>query len=402
MTAAERVLAHFERISEAPDAITRLRQFILELAISGRLVAQLQVDDSVVTLLARIRTLRLVAKTPSTRASAPDATGVGHPVAPSMPAGWQLVRLGDLSDVVMGQSPPGSTYNKAGEGLPLINGPLEFSRGPFGKTVVNQYTTAPTNVCEEGDFLLCVRGSTTGRTNVAGFRACIGRGVAAICAYLVEDYVRLFIWSRRSLIIEMGRGIAFPSISRQQIQSLAVPLPPLAEQNRIVAKVAELMTLCDRLEAAKKEREQRRDRVVMASLARLNQSTDAPSFREHGRFHLEHLPQLVTTHAHVQQLRESVLDLACQRAALAQEQGDKAASAFETSEQNEHKDRARTRLPPGWSWRRIRMSPTRGWARCGRRSHAGRPARICETEATGLTLKPQRGTLTIRRRRPET
>jgi type I restriction enzyme S subunit len=76
--------------------------------------------------------------------------------------------------------PPGETYNKFGEGIPMINGPVEFSEGPFGKTVVNQYTTAPTNLCEEGDLLLCVRGSTTGRTNIAGFKACIGRGVAAI------------------------------------------------------------------------------------------------------------------------------------------------------------------------------------------------------------------------------
>jgi type I restriction enzyme S subunit len=77
----------------------------------------------------------------------------------------------------MGQSPPGETSNITGEGIPLINGPVEFTEGPFGKTVVNQYTTAPTNLCEEGNLLLCVRGSTTGRTDIAAFRACLGRGV---------------------------------------------------------------------------------------------------------------------------------------------------------------------------------------------------------------------------------
>ena len=62
-------------------------------------------------------------------------------------------------------------------------------------------------------------------------------------------YVRLFVWLWRDKIIEMGRGIAFPSISRQQIEDLSIPLPPLAEQHRIVAKVDELMAICDELES---------------------------------------------------------------------------------------------------------------------------------------------------------
>src|SRR3954471_24064442 len=94
--------------------------------------------------------------------------------------GWATKRLGELCEIIMGQSPPGETYNTDGEGVPLINGPVEFTPGPFGETVVNQYTTAPSKICEVGDLLLCVRGSTTGRTNIAGFRACLGRGVAAI------------------------------------------------------------------------------------------------------------------------------------------------------------------------------------------------------------------------------
>ena len=62
----------------------------------------------------------------------------------------------------MGQSPP-SSYNKDKKGIPLINGPVEFEQDPFSKTVINQYTTKPTKMCEPGDLILCVRGSTTGR-----------------------------------------------------------------------------------------------------------------------------------------------------------------------------------------------------------------------------------------------
>jgi type I restriction enzyme S subunit len=131
----------------------------------------------------------------------------------------------------------------------LINGPVEFSQGPFGTTVLNQHTTAPTKLCRKGDLLLCVRGSTTGRTNIAGFDACIGRGVAALQPMYDDQFIRLFVWSWRDQIIEMGRGIAFPSISRRQIEDLPVPVPPLAEQQRIVSKVDEMMAICDKLES---------------------------------------------------------------------------------------------------------------------------------------------------------
>jgi len=102
--------------------------------------------------------------------------------------------------------------------------------------------------CEEGDLLICVRGSTTERTNAAGFRACIGRGVAAVSSSFDDEFIRIFLWKAREDILAMGRGMAFPSVSKKQLENLPVPLPPLAEQHRIVAKVSELMALCDWLE----------------------------------------------------------------------------------------------------------------------------------------------------------
>jgi type I restriction enzyme S subunit len=329
MNPAQR-LANFDRISDAPDAIPRLRQFILELAVRGKLVERESNDEPASELLGRIRAekdrrtkggqLKKQEPLPQVR---PDEAWFG------VPANWQWVRLGTITQVLMGQSPPGETYNKTGEGIPLINGPVEFTEGPFGKTVVNQYTTDPTNLCEEGDLLLCVRGSTTGRTNIAGFKACIGRGVAAIRPFFADQYVRLFIWRMRESIIAMGRGIAFPSVSRQQIEELPVPLPPLAEQHRIVAKVDELMALCDRLEAAQAERESRRDRLAAASLHRLNQpaDTDAPEvFREHARFCLNHLPRLTTRPEQIKQIRQTILNLAVRGQLVAQDPKDEPAS----------------------------------------------------------------------------
>jgi type I restriction enzyme S subunit len=334
----DRLLDHFDRISDAPDAIPRLRQFILELAVRGKLVDRDPRDEPASELLKRVHS----EKERRIREGQMKKQEAFFEVRTEeawfeLPASWYWVRLGAIAQVVMGQSPKGDTYNKTGDGIPLINGPVEFTEGPFGKTVINQYTTAPTNICEEGDLLLCVRGSTTGRTNIAGFRACIGRGVAAIRPFFADQYVRLFIWRLRAAIIAMGRGIVFPSVSRQQIEELPVPLPPLAEQHRIVGKVDELMALCDRLEASQVERESRRNRLAAATLHRLNNGADADAFREHARFHIRHLPRLTTRPEHIHQLRQTILNLAVRGKMVPQDPNDEPASELLNRIQGEKK-----------------------------------------------------------------
>ena len=99
-----------------------------------------------------------------------------------------------------------------------------------------------------------------------------------------------------------------------------------AEQHRIVAKVDELMALCDRLEAAQTERESRRDKLAAASLHRLNNGADTDEFREHARFHLRHLPSLTTRPEHIQQLRQTILNLAVRGKLVTQDSNDEPAS----------------------------------------------------------------------------
>ncbi|MGA7416236.1 MAG: hypothetical protein WBW33_37545 [Bryobacteraceae bacterium] len=165
---AEVLLKYFDRTSEAPDAVPRLRQFVLELAVRGKLVDQDPKDEPASKLLQRIHAEKdRRIKEGLMKEQAPLPQVGRNETWFDIPASWCWARLGTITQIVMGQSPPGSTYNKTGEGIPLINGPVEFSEGPFGKTTVNQYTTAPTNICEEGDLLLCVTGvpRQVGRTS---------------------------------------------------------------------------------------------------------------------------------------------------------------------------------------------------------------------------------------------
>jgi len=149
-------------------------------------------------------------------------------------AGWRTKRLGEVCEIIMGQSPDGNSYNVTGEGVPLINGPVEFSQGAFGDTNRSKFTTEPTKLCRKNDLILCVRGSTTGRMNIAGFDACIGRGVAAIRALEYQPWINHFISSKRDDIHRLGTGATFPNVSGTMLSELMVPLPPLLEQQRVV------------------------------------------------------------------------------------------------------------------------------------------------------------------------
>jgi type I restriction enzyme S subunit len=93
-----------------------------------------------------------------------------------IPQGWTAARVGDYFDVTMGQSPPGSTYNEMGVGLPFYQGRTDFGFRYPGRRV---YCTAPTRLAQAGDTLISVR-APVGDANLAAERCAIGRGVAAV------------------------------------------------------------------------------------------------------------------------------------------------------------------------------------------------------------------------------
>ena len=140
--------------------------------------------------------------------------------------------LGEIANVLMGQSPVGSSYNRVRIGAPLINGPTEFTdRYPIPK----QWTTAPVRFCEANDVLICVRGSSTGRMNIADQNYCIGRGVAAIRAKRGNDqtFVTYALSAVVSDLLSLQTGSTFPSIDSRVIKGGRVQIPSLREQERI-------------------------------------------------------------------------------------------------------------------------------------------------------------------------
>ena len=135
----------------------------------------------------------------------------------------------DVAEVIMGQSPPGSTVSAEGE-IPLLNGPTEF--GP-SHPKPTQYTSEGRKFAEPGDLLFCVRGSTTGRMNWADQRYAIGRGVAAIrhrADPALQSIVRATLEHKLPELLAQATGSTFPNVSSQQLSSLPWPTLDLSDQ----------------------------------------------------------------------------------------------------------------------------------------------------------------------------
>jgi type I restriction enzyme S subunit len=167
--------------------------------------------------------------------------------------------LSDVTEIVMGQSPPGDSYNDAGRGLPFFQGKAEF--GEVSPTVV-KWCTDPKRVARNGDILLSVR-APVGPTNVASAECCIGRGLAAIRANpekLVSGYLRYFLRHSEPRLARMGQGSTFSSIGRKEIAGLRIPLPKLEDQRRIV----DLLSRAENIVRMRREAEQKAKEIIPA------------------------------------------------------------------------------------------------------------------------------------------
>lgn len=160
-----------------------------------------------------------------------------------LPPGWEWSTLGDVAEIVLGQSPPGSSYNAAGEGLPFFQGKTEF--GELHPTVA-KWTTAPKKVAYANDVLLSVR-APVGPTNLALTRCAVGRGLAALRETSAIGHRYLLWWMRASEgeLASRATGSTFTAVSGTQVRTHPVPLAPRVEQERIVAAIEEHLSRLD-------------------------------------------------------------------------------------------------------------------------------------------------------------
>jgi type I restriction enzyme S subunit len=150
-----------------------------------------------------------------------------------MKQGWEIKTIGDVCKVIAGQSPEGKFYNDNGNGLPFYQGKKEYGEKYIGEPTT--WTTKVTKEAEENDILMSVR-APVGPINFATQKICIGRGLAAIrpTKLIDKEFLYNFLLKHESEIIG-NTGAVFNSINKAQIEAIEIPLPPLSEQQRIVA-----------------------------------------------------------------------------------------------------------------------------------------------------------------------
>ena len=149
---------------------------------------------------------------------------------------FSIVPLGEVADIIAGQSPPGKSYNNASIGTPFYQGKVEFGQIFIGEPT--KWTNDARRFAEKEDVLMSVR-APVGPVNLATQRICIGRGLAAIRptkSRLLTRYAFYILWSLEAEIIG-NTGAAFASINKGGIKKLQIPLPPLEVQKEIVAEI---------------------------------------------------------------------------------------------------------------------------------------------------------------------
>ena len=360
---AAQLLEHFDRLAEAPNAVPRLRRFILDLAVRGKLVEQDAGDEPASTLLNQIESeiARLVRIGEMRKPKAlPPIETEEEPF--DAPTGWCWVRIRQVTSD-RGQTTPVSEFTY------IDVGSINKEAGVLGDHKVLSAIDAPSRarkVVGKGDVLYsCVRPTLL---NIAVVEEEIKPTPIASTAFAVLNSFGLvlprYLWiALRSpyleAIVESGmRGQAYPAINDAEFALLPLALPPLTEQHRIVAKVDELMALCDQLEAAQQERERRRDSLAAASLQRLNQpatDTTPEAQREHAHFHLHHLPRLTTQPEHIKGLLDTFLKLAMRGALVSQDKRDGRVVAMSANKRIPPIaiDEIPFDLPESWAWTRL-------------------------------------------------
>jgi type I restriction enzyme S subunit len=317
---AERLLAYYEHIFDAPDAIARLRRFILDLAVRGKLVLQDPNDEPASELLKRIATEKALLVRAGQIRNFSAFLNIERELEPfALPNGWLWTRLGDvLTKLTDGthHSPPNepagdfkyiTAKNIKEEGVSLAE--ITYVSRKIHEEIYSRCNPV------KGDILYIKDGATTGIVTINDLDEPFSMlsSVALLklpnCVFnrLIVAFLRspFFFDQMRGFM----KGVAITRVTLNRMAPALLPLPPAAEQRRIVAKVDELMALCDRLEAARKAGEATRDRLTTASLARFNEP-DSKTFQADACFALDALPALTARPEQIKQLRQTILNLA--------------------------------------------------------------------------------------------
>jgi type I restriction enzyme S subunit len=325
---AEILLKHFDRISEAPNAVYRLRQFILDLAVRGALVEQDPSDEPATELMKRIEAVKGASPIAVTELGAVPAGDLPF----SLPSTWCWVRLGDAFQYDCGIKREPAELSQDWWLLELEDIEKDTSVVLSRFTVAERDSRSTKSEFRSGDILYGKLRPYLNKVVVAPEHGYSTTEIVAIRPYvsLCTGYCSIAL--RRPDFVDyvnrLGRGTKMPRLRTPDAVVALFPMAPVAEQQRITTKVEELMALCDQLAEAQDEREAKRRRLTAASLHDLTSDSEKETSRRRASFFISHLPRLTACPDQIKQFRETVLTLAVRGTLVQQDPRDESANTL--------------------------------------------------------------------------
>ncbi|QRI85193.1 restriction endonuclease subunit S [Pseudomonas putida] len=316
-------------LAGAPNGVKKLRELILELAVRGKLVPQDPSDEPASELLKRIaeEKVRLVAQGKIKKQK--PLAGVEEAALPfELPVAWVWARLGEITN--FGTTTKKDEIPDDAWVLDLEDIEKDTSRLLQKARFYERNSLSDKNSFAKGDVLygklrpylnkvLVAEDDGFCTTEILPFR-CHGPFVAHY--FMVALKSPYFL----SYVNAKSYGMKMPRLGTEDGRQALFPLPPLAEQHRIVAKVDELMALCDRLEARQADAGSAHVQLVQALLGSLTQASDAEDFAQSWQRLAEHFHALLTTESSIDALKQTLLQLAVMGKLVTQDPSDEPAS----------------------------------------------------------------------------
>ncbi|HHG3489762.1 TPA: restriction endonuclease subunit S [Vibrio parahaemolyticus] len=356
--------------------VKKLRELILELAVRGKLVPQDANDEPVATLLKQnhIEQSRLtVEENLKTKASQSILDSEEYILVPET---WGRIKLGNLAKFIDYR---GKTPKKLSAGVRLITaknvkfGYLSLQPEEFISEA--EYKTWMTRGFPRIGDILFTPEAPLGNVAQVDLEEKFALAQRAICLQFhlsdISNYLRLFLMSPsfQNLLSEKATGTTAKGIKASVLKELVVYIPPIEEQHRIVAKVDELMALCDQLEQQTEASIEAHQVLVTTLLDTLTNSADADELMQNWERISEHFDTLFTTEESIDQLKQTILQLAVMGKLVPQDPSDEPASELlkRVAEEKaqlvkEKKIKKQKALPPisedekpfelpnGWEW----------------------------------------------------
>lgn len=309
--------------------VAKLRELILDLAVRGMLLEQDPDDETAEELLSSITNerARLIKerKIKNQKCILNNDTWSGTRI----PTSWQLTTLGNIADWGSGSTPKKENANHYGGELTwLKSGELndcQELKGSSEKITEAAVKAGSFRKNRTGDVLIAMYGATIGKAAILSESAYTNQAVCGCTPFngIFNKYLFLFLLSQRKNFHAASEGGAQPNISKVKLLGYPFPLPPLAEQHRIVSKVDELMALCDQLEEEQENNFETHNILVSTLLYALTSAPSDPSqFAETWQRIQDNFGILFTTENSIDQLKKAILQLAVMGKLVAQDPED--------------------------------------------------------------------------------